>query len=264
MEIVKHKQFQKLQRLSFCYLCGKTFSPQDTRTRDHVPPKSIFLGTDRHCPLILPTHNNCNQDESWADEIVGQLINVMHGKYPQEHNRRMDVQIHEHPKTKQPMLVLQGINFRGFIARCVKAFHAALYAEYLPQETPSWFDPPMPVGEKKNGQFQFEKIRVQFPLFVEVIKKNRVAGKVDRLICYNNQCFYECVWEQMDDGTWACIFAFNIYNWKDLGDALHHPKRGCMGFYMPINGKPKNATTGIIRILEIPIKNSDPLDPFGD
>jgi hypothetical protein len=67
----------------------------------------------------------------------------------------------------------------------------------------------------------------------------------------------------MDDGTWACIFGLNIYDWKNLGDA-NLRRRGCVGFYMPANGLPAGATTGIARKLEIPILNLDPLDPFGE
>ncbi len=67
----------------------------------------------------------------------------------------------------------------------------------------------------------------------------------------------------MDDGTWACIFALNIYDWKKLGGSIHHPQHGCVGFYMPESGKPQNATAGVARTLEIPFTNFDPLDPFG-
>ena len=105
--------------------------------------------------MVLPTHHQCNQDESWADEIVGQLVNALHDKYPQKNNMKLDVQVHEHPQTKQPTLILQGINFRGFLSRCVKAFHAALYKKCLPSETRNWFDPPMPTGEKKDDEIKF-------------------------------------------------------------------------------------------------------------
>ena len=89
--------------------------------------------------------------------------------------------------------LLEGINLRGIIARCVKAFHAALYRQYLPRNIRNWFDPPTLPGIKKNGKILFEETKVQFPLFVSTIKKNRKAGKVDRISCFNDKCFYECV-----------------------------------------------------------------------
>lgn len=264
MEIKTSRELRELQKLAFCYLCGRKFKDAKAKTRDHVPPKAIFLASDRIRPLILPTHERCNQKESKADEIVGQLIYALHGVYPKRERRRVKVNLYENPKNRTPALVLEGINLRGIIARCVKAFHAALYRQYLPRNTRNWFDPPTLPGIKKNGNILFEETRVQFPLFVSTIKKNRKAGKVDRISCFNDKCFYECVWEQMDDGTWACIFALNIYDWKKLGDPLHQQKRGCVGFYMPRKGLPKNATTGIMRKIEIPILNLDPLDPFGN
>jgi hypothetical protein len=262
MEIRTQKGLSEAQKLPFCYLCGKSFDNSDERTRDHVPPQAIFLEQDRTPPLILPTHHRCNQEESWSDEIVSQIINVLQNKIPEKRNIKVNANIYENPANKEPALVIEGINFQGVIARCVKAFHATLYKEYLPDDTKNWFDPPMMPGVKKDGKAVFEKTRIQFPLWVDIIKKNRKAGKLDRISCFNDKCIYECVWEQMDDGTWACIFAFKIYDWQNLGDPNHQIRRGCVGFYMPDNGLPRNATKGIYRILEIPVLNINPLDPF--
>jgi len=263
MEIKTNVALRKVQKLPFCYLCGRKLEKSDSITRDHVPPKAIFLACDRIKPLILPAHYKCNQKESKTDEVVGQLIYALHGIYPEKGKRRVRVNIYEDMSNKTSVLALEGIDLRGVIARCVKAFHAALYKEYLPRNTRNWFDPPTLPGIKKNGKIVFEETKVQFPLFVSTIKKNRKAGKLDRISCFNDKCIYECVWEQMDDGTWACIFALNIYDWKNLGDPLHQPRRGCVGFYVPKKGLPENATTGIMRNIEIPILNLDPLDPFG-
>lgn len=262
MEIKTNKDLKHIQKLPFCYHCGRTFNNNDRRTRDHVPPKAVFLPSDRKNPLILPAHDECNQKESWSDEIVGQLIRSLHGIYPDEKRMKAKIGVYEHPQSKQPIRALENLNMRGFIGRCVKAYHAALYGISLPQDTPNWFDPPMLEGIKKGNIVKIEKTTIQFPLFVEVIKKNRKAGRIDRIECFNGKCIYECVWEQMDNGEWACIFALNIYDWKNLGDPLIQKQRGCVGHYMPKNGLPPMATTGIAKILEIPISNFDRLDPF--
>ncbi|MEN6309620.1 MAG: hypothetical protein ABFD91_17870 [Anaerohalosphaeraceae bacterium] len=262
MEIRTQKELSKASKLPFCYLCGVIFDNHNKKTRDHVPPKAIFLKEDRKNSLILPTHYNCSQKESWSNEIVSQLINVLKGIVPEKKNIKMKVNIYENSENNKSVLVLEGIDLRGFISRCIKAFHACLYKEYLPQNTRNWFDTPMLHGVKNDGKVVFNTTRIQFPLFVDIIKNNRKAGKIDRIICYNNQCIYECVWEQMDDGTWACIFALNIYNWKYLGDPNHQQRRGCVGFYMPDNGLPTDATKGIYRVLEIPASNCNHLDPF--
>lgn len=263
MKLQKDKEFRKIKKLGFCYSCGLKFKTDEKTTKDHVPPKTIFLPDDRSRPLILPTHFKCNNMSSNTDEIVGQLINALHGKYPKKRNVKVKVSLYEDVLNKSPVLGLEGVNLKGVVARFVKAFHAALYGEYLPDDTKNWFDLPTPIGIKKDGKIEFEQIRVQFPLLVETLKKNRKAGKIDSILCFNDKCLYECVWEQMDDGTWACFFGLNIYNWKNLGDA-NQPKRGCVGFYMPDKGLPDDATTGIVRTLEIPVCNFDPLDPFGE
>jgi hypothetical protein len=263
MRLQTDRELREVQKLGFCYSCGSKFKTGEKTTKDHIPPKAIFLSGDRLRPLILPTHLKCNNVNSETDEIVGQLIYALHGIYPKKGNIKVKISLYENASSEAPVLGLEGINLKGVVARFVKAFHAALYREYLPDDTRNWFDPPTPIGIKKDGKIKFERIRVQFPLFVDTLKKNRKAGKVDSILCFNDKCLYECVWEQMDDGTWACIFGLNIYNWKNLGDA-NQQKRGCVGFYMPDKGLPAGATTGIIRKLEIPIWNFDPLDPFGE
>jgi len=261
MEIKTHKQLQRLRKLNFCYKCGQSFDKN--KTRDHVPPKTLFQKKDRSHPLILPAHLNCNNDESWSDEIMGQLITVLHGIYPQKNKVKVKVKLAENSKNKQPVLILENINVHGFIWRCVKAFHAALYKEYLPQETDNWVDPPIRPGNKTNKGVVFEDLSPQFPILVKTIKQNRMAGRTDRIECFTGKCVYECTWETMDNGKWACMFALNIYDWKNLGDPNHQKRHGCVGFYMPKTGLPETATTGIARTLEMPIPNFEPLDPFG-
>ncbi len=98
---------RKAQQLSFCYVCGRTMPPGETLNRDHLPPKTIFAQKDREPPLILRTHSNCNQRQSGNDEIIGQLVQAIHGKYPGEKNRRLDVR--EYSFEAIPALGLVGV-----------------------------------------------------------------------------------------------------------------------------------------------------------
>src|SRR5262245_50394907 len=80
-ELKTQKDFQTVFRsLSFCYLCEKPFQSKKDKTRDHVPPDSVFQGTDKRPPLILPAHQKCNGGQSIGDEEIGQLIGLLHGK----------------------------------------------------------------------------------------------------------------------------------------------------------------------------------------
>ena len=94
-ELSTQVAFRPVQSLAFCYLCGEGFSEHAEKTRDHIPPKSIFAPEDREPPLILPTHRNCNEAQSGYDEVVGQLIAAIHGKYPEPDRRRLNVQVAE-------------------------------------------------------------------------------------------------------------------------------------------------------------------------
>ena len=263
VEIPTSKPLSSVRKVSFCYLCGQEFKQADKVTRDHVPPRAVFLAQDRTNPLILPTHHTCNQAQSQTDEIVGQLISALNYRYPKRRDMRLKVGTEQNSHQQVALFFVEGIDLRLVLVRWVRAFHAALYEEYLPNNTPNVFEPPLPRGTKEIGKLTFDKIGRHLPLFVETIKKNRKAGRIDRIECFNRKCIYECTWETTDDGRWSCFFALNIYDWKNLGDSLHFPQRGCVGWYMPPTGKPTNATKGVTRLLEIPCDNTEPLDPFG-
>src|ERR1700688_4999140 len=68
------KDFQRVRRLPFCYLCGDSFLEDDVTDGDHVPPKTAFNARDREPALKLETHKQCNASLSVEDKKVGQLI----------------------------------------------------------------------------------------------------------------------------------------------------------------------------------------------
>ena len=248
-------------------MCGKTFSEGAEKDRDHVPPKSIFATEDRDLPLILPTHSCCNRAQSDYDEIVGQLVAAIHGKYPKPANMKLDVQVaesaeQEHRPLGSAALISTGSSAGG------RAFHAALYREVLPDNdgttdgTMFGFDPPFPVGHvDKDGEISVDAIRPHHTYFVKQVKRNRTAGRLDRIVCFNGKCVYECVWDKADGGQPICIFALNLYDWSSLANTEDFPKRGCVGTYLPVKGRPLDATTATS--IAIPISNVEKLDPFG-
>lgn len=266
--ISTQSDLRSVQKLPFCYLCGNAFIEEADKTRDHVPPRAIFATSDRGCPLILPTHEKCNGAQSGYDEVVGQLIAAIHGKYPEPANVRLDVTVVEDATTGTQSAWLSGANLHRPICRCVRAFHAALYREYLPDNngtkdgTIFSFDPPFPVGHvDANNDFTVDAISPHHTHFVEQIKRNRTAGQLDRLTCFNGKCVYECVWDRADDGQPICIFALNVYDWSALANTDDFPKRGCVGAYLPARGRPADGTTATN--LVFPISNAEMLDPFG-
>jgi len=267
-EVSTQTELRSAQKLPFCYLCGNNFTQAAEKTRDHVPPKSIFATEDRDPPLILPTHLRCNGAQSDYDEIVGQLVAAIHGKYPEPTNMKLDVQVAEDANTGAQSAWLSGSNLHRIVCRWLRAFHAALYQEYLPDNdgtkvgTMFSFDPPFPVGHiDDDGEIRVDAIRPHHAYFVKRIKHNRKAGRLDRLVCFNGKCVYDCVWDKADGGQPICIFALNVYDWNVLANTEDFPRRGCVGMYMPAKGRPADATTATS--LAMPISNIEELDPFG-
>src|SRR5258708_6703521 len=86
--LISQQDRRAVQRLPFCYLCGKDFINGDATNTDHVPPKSIFAERDRD-PLVLLTHVACNKAYELIDEKIGQLIALRYRKVPAPERRRL-------------------------------------------------------------------------------------------------------------------------------------------------------------------------------
>ena len=95
--------------------------------------------------------------------------------------------------------------------------------------------------------------------FVEVIKKNRLAGRLDRIVSNNGQCVYDCVWAKDDYGKSVCIFALKLYDWSRLADS-RLDRRSCVGLYLPSERRPTLGTEATT--LEMPISRADLLNAF--
>ena len=258
--LTTHHTLQVASRLPFCYLCGEEFNPSDHVDRDHVPPSGLFAKTDRAPPLILRTHRRCNARRAPEDQAIGQLVGVLHGRRVNRRNNKVRVRLGEAPNGTR-ILAVTDIDVREAIRRWVRGFHAALYREYLPPDSVFATHPPLPEGARVGTDVRVLPVPAVVPRFVEALRRNRAVGSVDRIVCRNGRCRYECAWNQADDGRWICIYGLDLYNWSDLGDQRQMP-RGCVGCYLrPSGGVPANASTGTRLIFNV--ENASTLDPFG-
>jgi hypothetical protein len=220
----------------------------------------MFLDEDRGDPLILPTHPGCNQGESGEDELVGQFVSVLHGKYPKPERQRLDIIGGYLRPDGQRIALMRGVNLQRIIWRWVRGFHAALYGEYLPKMARFAVHPPLPVGRQEGDHLIGDPIAPQQAFVPEEIKKNRVAGNLDVLKCCNGKCCYETIFVRADNGHPLCFWALRIYDWEKLADPRWPASRGCIGCYEPPAGIPQRASQGTR--LEFPFPNRDHLDPF--
>lgn len=152
-------------------------------------------------------------------------------------------------------------DIRDAIRRWVRGFHAALYREYLPAGATFATYPPLPEGRRIGDRIAFTPVSAAHTEFVKELKRNRTVGDLDRIVCRNETCRYECVWSQVHDGRWICIYGLDLYNWRDLG-SRNQPARGCVGCYRrPTGGVPSNGSTATRLVFHV--GTTSPLDPFG-
>jgi hypothetical protein len=223
-----------------------------TRNRDHVPPNAIFAKQDRNHPLILPTHERCNQMESQSDEVIGQIVSLCHGRAPREDRLRFKPNVVR--VDNRAIGCIRGVQLEKTVWRWVRGFHAALYGEYVPSDRGGHIMLPMPRLDRGNDDNDRARLS-------EAVKRNRCAGSVDRIVIRNGKCVYECFWDHLDDGRCMCVFALRLYDWEKLG-LQTGTRRGCVGYYCPGGRAPADGsqTTELV----FPTCNRSPLDPFAD
>lgn len=254
---------RKVRDLPFCYICGRQFEAGDATDRDHVPPEAIFDKPDRNFPLKLAVHKDtCHGPMNLDDEVMGQLISLIHGKQPLDRNDKPKFKWYNRSDFGAHLASFSQSNIEFLIQRWLKGFHAALYRSPLPKETMFSIQSPFPSGTIREGHFSEDTIREQHFAFVECIKRNRAARNLDRIECNNQKLRYECVWDQLSDQSWACIFAIDLYDWIDLGDVNNFRPRGCAGLYRLPNGIVPGSAS-VATKLEFKLPNKYTADPFG-
>lgn len=262
VSISTHQDCRTVQKLPFCYLCGKEFEPGDERTRDHLPPETVFALADKQKgPVLwLPAHKPCNEAEGTTDQKLGQLIGLRRSEVPAS---RRDRQLKFTVFPRQALGAITNLNIDQAIWRWIRGFHAALYREHMPNAPMRALTTPFPRAEQKSRHAAVEPMKEpQHRIIVQTIKTNRAKRNLDLVHTHDAKLRYEAVWVQSDQGIWMCFFGLDIYDWIDLGDAGIDQRRGCAGCYALSGGSyPVSATRATPTSIIVP--NRHPLDPFG-
>ena len=221
-------KFRAVQRLAFCYLCGKNVNSYDSKNRDHLSPTAAFDKNDRNPVLWLPTHYNCNWQHKLADEKIGQLISLKRHHVPVSNNRKLRFQLFP----RHGLSAISNLDIDSAIWRWVRGFHAALYEEFIPDGPTGALVTPFPrLRETPQGAIQLDPILQQHLLIVRTLKTNRVKRNLDIIRANNRRFIYECVWIQDDAKKRGySMFAINIYDWTDMVTKVL-PTRDCVGCY---------------------------------
>jgi hypothetical protein len=179
--LTTHKALQRIQKLSFCYFCSRELSSQEAINRDHVPPSGLFAFADWDLPLILPTHAACNFSQSQDDQVIGQLVGLLHGRSPNPMHNKLNISLVQ-LEGGSPTAALAGMDIRATIRRWIRAFHAALYGEPLPETAMFSTYPPVPEVKPERQAVKPLPIPEVFPDFVEALKRNRTTKTLDRIL----------------------------------------------------------------------------------
>ncbi len=263
VEIITAQQARKVSLLDFCYVCGNPFTESNPSTRDHVPPKKIFIAEDRGWPLILPAHNECNSEYSFSDEQAKGLIALLHPKdtvVPPLKTEQVGIVKRDGKPTG---VLLKGLSLRRIAAKILRACHAALYHEFLRNEdTNRAVLLPLPIFDPETGNIDENELLPQHQILCKLLKDNRKISNVDHIQAYNGKFRFEVVWSTADDNeSHFGVFAIDIYNWHNLGGKVLGRPQGCFGMYR-LNKSPIPKNACVATSVELPFTYLEPLNPF--
>jgi hypothetical protein len=263
LEIMTAQQARKVLELGFCYICGRRFTEDSPFTRDHVPPKKIFVKEDRDWPLILPAHRECNSEYSFSDEQAKGLMGLLHATnrgHPPLKTRLVGV-VRRHAKPTG--VLLKGLRLGTIVSKILRACHASLYHQYLPIETRNMILLPLPTFDPERGQLAKEADLPQHETFCKLLKDNRRIGNIDRIRAYNGKFRFEAVWSTADDAaTNFGVFGIDIYGWHQLAKDVLGRTQGCVGIYrIATDSFPENAAVAA-KSIEFPFAYAELLNPF--
>lgn len=253
------KQAQKVaKQLDFCYLCGKAFTDKYPGTKDHVPPKKVFLPADRDWPLILRAHKKCNEKYSISDEQLKDLIALIHSD-GQELPLKTSVDIITYKDGKPNNVGFSGMPMKGITDRILRGCYSALYGEFLPVQTPNYTLMPLVECDRETGDVRPSNFYPQHQHFCELLKFNRRIENLDQVIAYNEKFRFEIIWIYEDDQvTPVGIFCIDLYDWYRLSKWVLPRRQGCVGsFWAEI---PKGASR--VQTPYLHYKYKEPLNPF--
>lgn len=265
--ILTQKDVRRLQRLTFCYVCGELLPPErhPDRNDDHVPPETCFAHEDRTFPLKLPTHVACNIKRHLVDEMMGQLFLHRNKRHPGADRIRLTGFNVDTGNPADTVGVLDNLDINREVWHWIRAFHAALYCEHLDERASIALESPFPIALRTPQGPIPVPLKAQHQVFVRTIKANRAANNLDRIHSNNGKMRYECVWDIGSDRRWHCIFALDIYGWRDFGDlsTIGHGPRGCAGCYAFSDGRRPSVATKATVLLPV-MQFGDLWDAFSD
>lgn len=262
-EVVTEQQAREVARLDFCYICGRPFTEDRARTRDHVPPKKIFLKQDRDWPLILPAHEECNSENSVSDEQAKGLVALLNPGNPGLPPLKTKLVGAVRRGDKPVGVLLKGLALGSIVSKMLRACHTALYGEYLPAETRNKILLPLPEFDANSGQVAKDTHLPQHKMFCKLLKDNRKLSRTDRIEAYNGKFRFEVVWSTADDDvTIFAVFGIDVYAWHQLAQDVLGRSQGCIGVYqIGRKGFPKDASVAV-KTIELPFTYFEPLNPF--
>lgn len=266
VQIHTEKQLRACQDLPFCYLCAAPIQhglPRDhelSRTRDHVVPNSVIAKQDHPCPLILPVHLRCNAAFKADDELIGQMLSPLHGRYPNQRSLKIKPVALPHPGSGQTVAGVQGPDLNRLVRRWVSGFHAALYRQFLsPSHRDFAVTLPFPESDPATKLIRNVEPQPAHQAWVATLRTAEGTGDIDKVTCYGGKCEYRCTWSSLDNGSSCCVFALRLHDWQRLANKALNLPRACVGTYFGIE-RPRHCARAS-RLL-VGYKPHELLDPF--
>lgn len=192
--------------MKFCFNCGKPFSssPEERKTKDHIPPQCFYIGFPEHYKLNRKTVAccfTCNNGFSNLDELFRNILGFTNDINGNEQITKEAVRalfdkgqiVNE--SGQSPSIQVSETDIFNFHKRCFKALHSKTYREYLDENL---------FQIAVIHEHDYERISIAMTLQQFVVKDNtwQVSGHSD--------VFKYCIKQIAFDASQEMISATNL------------------------------------------------------
>jgi hypothetical protein len=219
----------------------------------------LFAPGDRvDFPVILPTHQACNNQWHGADDIVGILTDALHSRTKsQDEGVTKRLEAYWLPFNGRQAAAVTNVPLASIGLRIVRGMHALLYKSHLPLQTRNSIHIPLPTAGLETGKP--EQPLDQAFVFSGAIRRALLTGTADQVSAYNGNFRYACVWDYLDGSIPFCIFAFDIYAFHHLSPPVTNFPKCFVGMYIPALVP---ATASWASKIEFNLAREELLDPW--
>ncbi len=221
--------------MAVCYLCGAALPSIDSvRQQEHVVPEALYgaqpTKAEDRWKIWLWTHGACDRDRKSKDDHVVIQFHRAHaarGRRARKGDARTILKrtVPVSCSDQSPAIGILAAEMRRAPWKWVRGIHAALYGEFLPEQTWRVMIPPVPSFAKldlKSVEEQLEREKFVADGIIDRLAAGIRTRSEDGVFAWGRKVRFQCVWSRDDQvkyPPWRCFWSIDypgVLEWSEM------------------------------------------------